>query len=67
MGEGAFTSAGFDTSSIKRFSDQLAHISVYYDIAIGVSHKCRPPFPTNYVSTSEHFGLYINDATIPER
>ena len=27
--KGAFTSAGFDTSSIKRFGDQLAHISVY--------------------------------------
>lgn len=25
--KGAFTSAGFDTSSIKRFGDQLAHIS----------------------------------------
>ena len=29
--KGAFTSAGFDTSSIKRFGDQLAHISVYYE------------------------------------
>lgn len=29
--KGAFTSAGFDTSSIKRFGDQLAHVPVYYE------------------------------------
>ena len=32
--KGAFTSAGFDTSSIKRFGDQLAHISVYYELSL---------------------------------
>ena len=54
--KGAFTSAGFDTSSIKRFGDQLAHISVYYEYR-----------DQGVVSNFKNiFDLYINDATIPK-
>lgn len=62
---GAFTSAGFDPSSMHRFSDQTAHIPVYYEykdqktdtIPAKISGKYMPNF-------KNIFDLYLKDATV---
>lgn len=65
--KGAFTSAGFDTSSIKRFGDQLAHISVYYEYRDQGVTQMPATISDKYVSNFKNiFDLYINDATIPK-
>lgn len=66
--KGAFTSAGFDTSSIKRFGNQLAHISVYYEYRDQGVTQMPATISDKYVSNFKNiFDLYINDATIPRR
>ena len=65
--KGAFTSAGFDTSSIKRFGDQLAHISVYYEYRDQGVTQMPATISDKYVSNFKNiFDLYINDATNSE-
>lgn len=65
--KGAFTSAGFDTSSINRFGDQLAHISVYYEYRDQGVTQMPATISDKYVSNFKNiFDLYINDATIPK-
>ncbi|TPF84825.1 ABC transporter substrate-binding protein [Bifidobacterium sp. UTCIF-36] len=62
---GAFTSAGFESSSIRRYGDQLAHIPVYYEyrdhditeLPATVSDKYMP-------NLKKIFDLYITDETI---
>lgn len=53
--KGAFTSAGFDTSSIKRFGDQLAHISVYYEYRDQGVTQMPATIPTSTYRTSRTF------------
>lgn len=64
--KGAFSSAGFDSSSSGRYGDQLAHIPLYYDchdkgitrMPSKVSHK--------YMKNMKNlFDLYITDSTVP--
>ena len=57
----------FDTSSIKRFGDQLAHISVYYEYRDQGVTQMPATISDKYVSNFKNiFDLYINDATIPK-
>lgn len=56
-----------DTSSIKRFGDQLAHISVYYEYRDQIVTQMPATISDKYVSNFKNiFDLYINDATIPK-
>lgn len=63
--KGAFTSAGFESSSIRRYGDQLAHIPVYYEyrdknvteLPATVSDKYMP-------NLKKIFDLYVKDETV---
>lgn len=64
--KGAFTSAGFDTSSIKRFGDQLAHVPVYYEYRDqGVTELPATISDTYIPNFKKIFDLYITDSTTP--
>ena len=62
--EGAFTSAGMDSSSDWRFNSHLANLPIYYeykDKAIGFSDKIEGTYLDNYKAI---WDLYITDSTI---
>ena len=64
--KGAFTSAGFDTSSINRFGDQLAHVPVYYEYRDqGVTQLPATISDTYIPNFKKIFDLYITDSTTP--
>ncbi|MGN0344342.1 MAG: ABC transporter substrate-binding protein [Lachnospiraceae bacterium] len=62
--EGAFTSAGMDSSSDWRFNSHLANLPIYYeykDKAIRFSDKIEGTYLDNYKAI---WDLYITDSTI---
>ncbi|MDF7640792.1 ABC transporter substrate-binding protein [Bifidobacterium sp. ESL0784] len=63
--KGAFSSAGFDSSSSGRFGDQLAHIPVYYEYK-DQNTTVEPPTVTGkYLPGMQNiFDLYIKDSTV---
>ncbi|AKV55828.1 Solute-binding protein ABC transporter (MalE family) [Bifidobacterium actinocoloniiforme DSM 22766] len=63
--KGAFSSAGFDSSSSKRFGDQLAHIPVYYEYRDQHVTAEPPTLTGKYTDNFKQiFDLYITDATV---
>ena len=61
--DGAFTSAGMDSSSDWRFKTHLANLPIYYEYkadGIGVTEAIKGTYLDNY---KQIWDLYINDAT----
>lgn len=64
--KGAFSSAGFDSSSNKRFGDQLAHIPVYYEYRDQNTEEEPPTLTGKYMDNFKNiFDLYLKDSTTP--
>lgn len=64
--KGAFTSAGFESSSIRRYGDQLVHIPVYYEYRDQGRTDLPPTVSDKYVPDMKRiFDLYIKDETVP--
>ncbi|MDF7665866.1 ABC transporter substrate-binding protein [Bifidobacterium sp. ESL0745] len=64
--KGAFSSAGFDSSSIKRFGDQLAHIPVYYEYRDMKTTSEPATMTGKYMPNFKNiFDLYLKDSTTP--
>lgn len=64
--KGAFSSAGFDASSSKRFGDQLAHIPVYYEYRDQNAVEEPPTISGKYMENFKNiFDLYLKDSTTP--
>lgn len=62
--KGAFSSAGFDSSSSKRFGDQLAHIPVYYEYRDQNTEEEPPTISGKYMDNFKNiFDLYLKDST----
>lgn len=62
--KGAFSSAGFDSSSSKRFGDQLAHIPVYYEYRDQNTEEEPPTLSGKYMDNFKNiFDLYLKDST----
>ena len=62
--KGAFSSAGFDSSSSKRFGDQLAHIPVYYEYRDQNTEEEPPTISGKYMDNfKDIFDLYLKDST----
>ena len=62
--KGAFSSAGFDSSSSKRFGDQLAHIPVYYEYRDQNTEEEPPTISNKYMDNFKNiFDLYLKDST----
>lgn len=62
--KGAFSSAGFDSSSNKRFGDQLAHIPVYYEYRDQNTEEEPPTISGKYMDNFKNiFDLYLKDST----
>ena len=62
--KGAFSSAGFDSSSSKRFGDQLAHIPVYYEYRDQNTEEEPPTISGKYMDNFKNiFDLYLRDST----
>ena len=62
--KGTFSSAGFDSSSSKRFGDQLAHIPVYYEYRDQNTEEEPPTISGKYMDNFKNiFDLYLKDST----
>lgn len=64
--KGAFTSAGFDTSSIKRFGDRRRISPSTMVSRSGCHANAGHHFRQVRIELQNIFDLYINDATIPK-
>jgi raffinose/stachyose/melibiose transport system substrate-binding protein len=64
--KGAFSSAGFDSSSSGRFGDQLAHIPTFYEYRDQKATQLVPSVSDKYMNNFKNiFDLYVKDATVP--
>ncbi|OZG53145.1 ABC transporter substrate-binding protein [Alloscardovia macacae] len=65
--EGAFTSAGFDSSSDWRFKTHLANLPLYYEFKDGKVTEQPAKVEGKYLDNYKKiFDLYINDSTTPK-
>ncbi|MCI1984806.1 MAG: ABC transporter substrate-binding protein [Bifidobacteriaceae bacterium] len=65
--DGAFTSAGFDSSSDWRFKTHLANLPLYYELkADGVTEQPKTVKGTYLPQFKNVFDMYLTDSTTPK-